>query len=281
MRPYGGTNPLLNRREYVLARAMQSTIESLAGSVNVHEDSVTAALADFDDRRGILAGPHFRLIIQHATVLTVQDGTHDARHLLAQKGVQHPKRSLGAKAAPKPIAPYTPPAPGKSQPWGTLVDKMTDHTVDHFNRIADDFKDRLKDTLKEGYSAGEGAPGLRDRVQDALGVDSRRAAERARTLTMETYNQAHLVQYNEAGIPGTQVLAANDERMCEICGDLDGTVFALDDPDLMWPPFHNFCRCTMLPVINDLPEDAGHVSDDTRTFYDDWSAKYFDIPLYA
>ena len=281
MRPYGGTNPLLNRREYVLSRAMQSTLESLAGGVDVHEGTVTAALADFDNRRRILAGPHFRLIIQHATVLTVQQGTQDARHLLARKGIQHPKRSIGGKAIPNPTPLVIPPAPSKPQPWGKIVDKMTDHTIDHFNRIADDLKDRLEDTLNEGYSAGDGARVLRDRVQNVLGIDSRRAAERARTLTMETYNQAHLVQYNDAGIPGFEILGAPDERQCEICADMDGTVFSLKDPDLMWPPFHNDCRCVASPHVDALPEDAGQVSDNTREFYDNWSTKYFDIPLYA
>jgi SPP1 gp7 family putative phage head morphogenesis protein len=157
---------------------------------------------------------------------------------------------------------------------------MTDHTVDHFDHITDDLKDRLSATLKEGYADGEGARDLSDRVQDALSIDSTRAAERARTLTMESYNQAHLVQYSEAEIPGMQILAAEDERMCDICGDLDGTVFSLDDPDLMWPPFHNNCRCTMIPVLDALPEDAGMVSSDTRSYYDNWSNTYFDIPAF-
>ena len=75
---------------------------------------------------------------------------------------------------------------------------MADHTIDHFDRIADDLKGRLSVTLKEGFANGEGARDLSSRVQDALGIDNNRAAERARTLTMETYNQAHLVQYTDA-----------------------------------------------------------------------------------
>jgi len=366
--------------------------------------------------------------------------------------------------------------------WGTIINKLTVHTVDHFDRIADDFKDRLKDTLKDGYKNGESIPDLAGRVQDALGIDKNRAIERARTMTMETYNQAHLYQYSEVGIPGVQVLAQPDERECfpkntmiktdkgdhpiqdicigdrvltrmgfqrvkgttkreysgvlievktmegkfictsnhpiyvigkgwlradnlymgdflqtfenhptkiiglnnislsysdnkptvtdkvsifssifrritmpvfpisfksnltifsvktllrtifcfiqssherlsagrtdfcnshqsiqgsitvynlsvegapeyyangylvhncDYCADLDGCVFALDDPDLIYPPYHNFCRCTILPYLDPIPDDAKQPSADTVSFVNDWVDNYFDIPCYA
>ena len=234
-----GMDPLLNRREYVLTRAMQSTLEHLANSTDVYEHSASGALADFDDRRRVLTGQHFRLLIKHDTAQTIQQGIHNADLLLRKAGVKH--LPLGAKAAPPPTPITSVRTPPGQKRWGTIVDQMADHTIDHFDRIADDLKGRLSVTLKEGFANGEGARDLSSRVQDALGIDNNRAAERARTLTMETYNQAHLVQYTDAGIPGTQVLAAEDERMCEICGDLDGTIFALDDPALLWPPFHNNC----------------------------------------
>ena len=67
-----GMDPLLNRREYVLTRAMQSTLEHLANSTDVYEHSASGALADFDDRRRILTGQHFRLLIKHDITQTIQ-----------------------------------------------------------------------------------------------------------------------------------------------------------------------------------------------------------------
>ncbi len=46
----------------------------------------------------------------------------------------------------------------------------------------------------------------------------------------------------------TQVpfMTAHDERVCEICGPLDGVIMELGDPNM--PPLHPYCRCTTIPV---------------------------------
>lgn len=279
-RPHGGLNRQIVRKEYLLSRAMQHVLGRIAEGVDVGENSPTAALANFNDRRKVLTGPAFRNLIFQYTHQTAAVGVHDADRLLARGGIKRPA-PIGGKSKYSPIKIPTTPAPTPVlQGWGKIVEKLTDHTLEHFDRIADDFKDRLKDTLKDGYSNGEGVSDLKGRVQDALGIDSRRATERARTLTMETYNQAHLVQYNEVGIPGVQFLAAGDEAECDICGDLDGTIWALDD-DIIRPPVHNYCRCTLMPYLEAVPANAGVVSSDTLDFCTSWREDYFDIPAYA
>jgi SPP1 gp7 family putative phage head morphogenesis protein len=283
-RPHGGLNHNLVRKEYLLSRTMQQVLARIAEGVDVGENNPTDALANFNDRRKSLTGPAFRALVYQYTNQTAIIGIHDADRLLARTRFKRPTPIGGkAKITPTPsIKIPTPPALNSVlQGWGTVVDKITDHTLDHFDRIAGDFKDRLKDTLKEGYANGEGVRDLKNRVEDALGIDSRRATERARTLTMETYNQAHLVQYNEVGIPGVQFLAAGDERECDICGDLDGTIWTLDDSDIVRPPVHNYCRCTLLPYVEEVPAGSGLVSDETMDFCKSWREDYFDIPAYA
>lgn len=284
-RPFGGANTGLNRKEYLLAYTMETALVHIARSIDLHSGSAREALAGFESSRRTAMGPAFKKQIEHYTMLTFQSGIHNASGLLHQRGYQHaPARFAAPKKTTPVIAPTVPlsaPLTKPMTPWGTLINQFTDHTVDHFDRIADDFKDRLKDTLKDGYESGEGQADLADRVQDALGIDKNRATERARTMTLEVYNQAHLAQYDEVGIPGIQILAAEDERMCDYCGDMDGTIFELTDPDLLYPPFHSYCRCVTLPYLDPVPDDAKQPSDETADFVNDWSDKYFDIPCYA
>ena len=248
MRPYGGAVPGLTHHEARLAHLMQQTLRSLADSVDLTAEDPRSALQVFDSVRQTLTGRAFHQTVTRYCTETAQMGLHAAAHQLVRAHVK--VRPL----APMPVAAAADTRPGTGiiaptqnpeeffVPWPKpLIEGMTDHTVQHFDRIADDLKQRLSDTLTDGYENGETIRDLDDRVQEVLGVDERRANERARTLTMETYNQAHIYQYQEAGVPSVEWQATDDERECEICGDLDGTVFSLDDPDLVRPPVHNYC----------------------------------------
>lgn len=63
------------------------------------------------------------------------------------------------------------------------------------------------------------------------------------TALHETY------QANADVLEGLQVVAVIDDRTTEICIALDGTVWALDDPDLRVPGYHVGCRTVLVPVI--------------------------------
>jgi SPP1 gp7 family putative phage head morphogenesis protein len=277
-RPYGGLNLKLNRHEYLLAHAFQGVLEGAASSINVHELTVADAMGDFDNRIKILTGPAFQQLLHHYNRQTATEGVQVAHHLLIQRGITPRHIAAKAKARPK----YTPPPP----PGGTsvppkLIDRVTDFTIENLDRITSDLKDRLSTTLKEGLANEETYRDITTRVQDALSVDTNRAKERARTLTVETYTQAQVFTYKQAGAPGLEYLAAEDEKTCDICGDLDGTIWDIDDPDLIRPPVHNDCRCTLLPYVHELPDDAGQVSDATREFCQNWRENYFNIPQYT
>ena len=286
-RPYGGTNPELNRREYLLARVMQTPLHQIARNVDTDSDTVDGALAYFDPTRRSVTGPAFQKQVNHFLGLTFHQGIQNAQ---SQLSTHHQERIRKRFAAPQTlmqrIAPFTPilPAliPQQRSAWSNIIDALTQHVVDHWDRIADDLKDRLTSSLQEGYSMGEVPTDLADRVQALLNIDMNSANRISRTMTMETYNQAHIIQYKQSGVPGIRWMATPDERECDICADLDGTVWSLDDPDLMYPPAHEFCRCTVVSVVdeNDIPDESPDINEDTRAFYDAFD-KRFDVPLYA
>ena len=279
-RPFGGMNVITNRLEYRMVRAMQDAIEHIARSVDVEAGPARAMLRGYERQRKTVLGPSFKILIKNIVTQTAQEGTRNAEILVqkarhAQKHGAADKKKTGPAFVP--LRPPVVPVIQQMTPWKDLVDHITDHVVQSTDRIADDLKDRLTTTLKEGYLNGEGAVPLGRRVQDALSIDKNRAVSKARTLTMEVYNQSHIQQYREANVQNWQYLAQDDERECEVCADLDGTIYSVDDTD-MKPPVHNFCRCTTLPVLDEVPEDTEQPEDETRDFVNNWKSTYFDIP---
>jgi len=66
----------------------------------------------------------------------------------------------------------------------------------------------------------------------------------ARTETIRAHNQGRLKFYHTVGVQKVEWFATGDERMCPICGELNGQVF---DVDKMPPsPLHPNCRCSVL-----------------------------------
>lgn len=78
-----------------------------------------------------------------------------------------------------------------------------------------------------------------------------------RTNATMAFNQGRLIEARQEpdALNGLQYSAILDERTTEVCELLDGTVFALDDPDLdkLTPPNHFNCRSVLVPVPLDIP----------------------------
>ena len=70
-----------------------------------------------------------------------------------------------------------------------------------------------------------------------------------RTETLRAHNQGAIKFYNTVGVKKGEWMAVGDERMCPICGELDGKIYFLDKFPPM--PAHPHCRCVCLPVISE------------------------------
>ncbi len=72
--------------------------------------------------------------------------------------------------------------------------------------------------------------------------DTVAASRFARTGTNYVYNAAHLNRYRDTGIvAGVRYAAHIDNRTSEICRMLNGTIWAIDDPNILTPPNHFNC----------------------------------------
>jgi hypothetical protein len=54
-------------------------------------------------------------------------------------------------------------------------------------------------------------------------------------------------------VDGVQFSAHIDDRTTDICEMLNGTIWALGDPDIQVPPIHFNCRSRVVPVIGKIP----------------------------
>jgi SPP1 gp7 family putative phage head morphogenesis protein len=64
----------------------------------------------------------------------------------------------------------------------------------------------------------------------------------ARTEVLRAHNMGRLKFHERVGIQKLEWLAMEDERMCPVCGGLDGKTFPIDK--FPQQPAHPHCRCT-------------------------------------
>lgn len=124
----------------------------------------------------------------------------------------------------------------------------------------------LSSQLQEGVSAGESLPELRERVAQVFGLTEKYRAERvARTTVFSVANQSARDAYKQSGVVTTvKWHTAEDEKVCEFCGPLDGKIIGVDESffelgdivrgsdggiikidfnNVEDPPLHANCRC--------------------------------------
>lgn len=129
-----------------------------------------------------------------------------------------------------------------------------------------DFELRMKRSLVQSQIQGEGVYEAQKRIAEALGIEigrrtkADRAANQAMFARTEMIARTELLNASNNGaraafvanrdlLRGYEILTAKDERVCPICGPLDGTVYDFSDKNAKRPPFHPRCRCTVIPAL--------------------------------
>jgi SPP1 gp7 family putative phage head morphogenesis protein len=127
--------------------------------------------------------------------------------------------------------------------------------------IVDTLNQALSASLAEGYANNEDMDDLADRVADVFGgqngIDRNQLI--ARTETMYACNYGLTEGYKSMGVTKEKWLTADDERTCELCLDMDGEVFDIDDFPTPPQSTHPACRCCGKPYRGDEEaEDWGN-----------------------
>jgi len=140
------------------------------------------------------------------------------------------------------------------------LDFMTNYNVILAGDVHRELADGIKRTIMSGIATGKGADDIvRDLGSVIVDKDSfRQAGTRvfskaqyrmemiARTEVLRAHNQGRIKFHQRVGIQKMEWLAMEDERMCPVCGALDGKVFPTDQ--FPQQPAHPNCRCVGLPA---------------------------------
>ena len=84
-----------------------------------------------------------------------------------------------------------------------------------------------------------------------------------RTSRSHISNQSYLGTYKQIGVEYVKFISVLDGRTSKLCAGLDGTVWAINDPNKRVPPLHYHCRSNLVPVSKDgeLPSVRPYVMD--------------------
>lgn len=175
------------------------------------------------------------------------------------------------------------------------IDALYQYTLVFAQNVVDREKVAIKDALLAGIDAGESTAEIAQRIRDTLddgihilsdngvlqSVDgmpvlSRATGEVVRVIPADTWSEmvartevaramqaGVMVTYRAAGVKYVQWIAADDERTCVQCSDLDGEIAPLDgsfsDGTAVGDLAHISCRCTTVsaPAPADNVNAAG------------------------
>ena len=146
------------------------------------------------------------------------------------------------------------------------IDKTSSDRVD---AIVGSYLDRWRGTALSEFAAGTAPGQLAQKMMEADPDLSQIAADRqARTLTTAVYNYSKMEQYaQDSNVTGFLFVAVMDDVTSDICINLNGMQFGVDEIDEFTPPLHYNCRSAIRPItIYDSPDvtDEYITSDEMR-----------------
>lgn len=135
----------------------------------------------------------------------------------------------------------------------------------------------LQSALMENVLAGKTSEETWQELVTAAQGSAKNAQRLIRTETAYVAGQAEKHGYMEAGLDSYKYVAQLEARTCQVCGKLDGRIFAVRDgiPGKNMEPMHPWCMCTTMPWDEEI---AALEADETRWAKDPETGKTVEVP---
>lgn len=147
--------------------------------------------------------------------------------------------------------------------------------------------DQLYETVLSGLLNGKPLKKMITELVDTMGVGESAARRLVRTESAYYTNMAAVEGYKECGIKKYRYFAKLDLKVSNICKELDGKIFNMEDAQAgeNLPPMHPWCRSSIGPVIDggvaqrigvrtrDVVTGKSHIIKGDIT-YKEWYDKY-------
>ena len=144
----------------------------------------------------------------------------------------------------------------------------------------------LHTELTQGFIRGDSPEKLINKISDTMNVKKHVAARLVYTESAAYASKAREQTLRDLDIEKYEIVATLDSRTSEICQELDGKVFDMEDYEIgtTAPPFHVHCRTTTTPWFEDINDDGERAARDKETGkteyvpanmnYKDWKKRY-------
>lgn len=179
-------------------------------------------------------------------------GVRHADSALAQQGIEVPDEALAAMFS-------------RPTHRDTLQRLYTRNYTD-LEGITADMNTQISRRLTDGFARGQSSTQIGRNISDAVSsIGKNRATTLAHTQVIHAHAESTLNRFEEFGVDevtvDAEVLTAGDQRVCPMCGSLEGTVMTVEEARSgeithegetfnPHPPFHPRCRCALLPVVS-------------------------------
>ncbi len=162
---------------------------------------------------------------------------------------------------------------------------IREHSYQFAEKINQTTRNEIRGLMERAQTEGWSIVKLIEETQSVYsGWSDTRAEMIARSETIRSSNAGAIEAYRQGGIEVKEWYATHDERLCPFCGKMHGTkiavggVFAYGDSDMVvdgqrlrmdygdvkYPPLHPFCRCTVLPVVDEKLQKMAIAIKDAR-----------------
>lgn len=133
--------------------------------------------------------------------------------------------------------------------------------------ITDTLRSEIRAAVADAIEQGLPAAELATNIEEVAGFTADRALMVARTEIIRANNNGHMAAFAASGVVTQKEWStAEDGDTCEVCqGNADqGPIGLNDDFDSgdSEPPGHPNCRCTLVPVVEELSEEETTGGDD-------------------
>ena len=111
----------------------------------------------------------------------------------------------------------------------------------------------LRNEIRDGMIRGDTYNSMIKTIRYRTGVGAFDARRLIHTESAFISVQANAHAFQSVGIERYEICAVMDRKTSQICRSLDGTIFYFNEaaPGTNMPPFHAFCRTTIVPIEND------------------------------
>lgn len=131
------------------------------------------------------------------------------------------------------------------------VKLLAGRSFDDLEGVTDAMSLRMSRTLTDGLVQGKGPRDVaRDLVRE-LDISGQRAEMIARTELIRAHAEGQLTALENLGVEEVGVAVewstAGDDKVCDLCAELEGVVLKIDEARGMIPR-HPLCRCSFIPA---------------------------------